>query len=98
MDELIDTNFIFSQVAEIVHADYFGGQVRMGKLLGTLQQRVLSFRYLQINHTGGFRSGESSAHLSLSESGKLCLSPCWHFDFFEQSQGCILRQIEFPRR
>lgn len=93
----IDTVFIFSQVAEIVHADYFGGRIRMGKLLGTLENRNLSFKYLQISRAGEFRSGESSAQLSLSEDGRLCLGPCWHFDFFESAEGCILRQMEFPR-
>lgn len=97
IEDDIDTVFIFTQVAEIVHADYFGGRIRMGKLLGTVENRVLNFRYLQINRAGEFRSGEGIAQLSLNEDGKLCLSPCWHFDYFESAEGCILRQMEFSR-
>lgn len=93
----IDIVFIFSQVAEIAHADYFGGRIRMGKLLGTVENHTLSFKYLQISRAREFRSGEATAQLSLSEHGELCLGPCWHFDFFESTEGCILRQMEFPR-
>jgi hypothetical protein len=90
----IDTFFMFTQVAEIIHADYFGGQVRMGKLLGTREGQTIRFRFMQINRTGEFRSGQTEAFLSLDESGKLRLELPWHFDHFEDTAGCYLRQYD----
>lgn len=55
-----ETIFRFYQIGDIVHADYWGGGVRYGKLIGLLEGDTMRHSYTQINDAGEFHSGHST--------------------------------------
>lgn len=59
-----DTIFEFHQQASEVWADYAGGGVRRGSLIGTLEGATLTFRYCQLQSDGKLDGGSSVCEVS----------------------------------
>jgi hypothetical protein len=76
----------------IVHADYFGGQVRYGKLLGILEGSQMRHSYLQVNLKGEFHSGQSTDEVRLTPEGKIQLIDSWQWKSREGKGLCILEE------
>lgn len=55
----VDTIFQFHQHASEVWADYAGGKIRRGSLIGTLDGASLIFRYCQLQSDGVLDGGKS---------------------------------------
>src|SRR6266513_744652 len=62
-----DTIFAFTQTEDLVTAEYAGGQIKKGFLVGTISQRKLKFSYCQIQNDGKFDNGISSCELFRNE-------------------------------
>ncbi len=73
------TIFSFSQTDNIVTAEYSGGRVRKGYLVGTISRNKLKFSYCQLHRDGKLDNGVSSCELSLNENGKIILTE--HFEW-----------------
>lgn len=54
-----DTIFRFHQQANEVWADYAGGGIRRGSLVGTIKGASLTFRYCQLQSDGALDGGKS---------------------------------------
>ena len=66
-----DTIFVFSQSNEIVSAEYMGGKIVKGFLIGRLENSKLSFSYCQLQEDGKLDSGLSYCDVSITDKGKM---------------------------
>ena len=92
-DVTTDTRFHFHQQGDIVHAEYSGGRVKLGKLLGLLEGGVMRHHYLQINDRNEFHSGRSNDEIRLTAQGKIQLVDTWKWESKQGSGVCILEEI-----
>jgi len=49
-----DTIFAFTQTEDLVTAEYAGGQIKKGFLVGTISEGKLKFSYCQVQTDGQF--------------------------------------------
>ena len=68
------TIFAFRQSGGTVWASYAGGNIAQGFLIGTLDDGVLTFDYIQVTRDGRRDKGESRCELGLSPDGRLQLT------------------------
>lgn len=74
------TIFIFTQNDEIVSAEYQGGKIRKGFLVGKLPSpNQLEFSYCQMQIDGKLDNGVSTCQLGKNEKGKITLTE--HFEW-----------------
>ncbi len=73
-----DTIFSFKQEKHLVYADYKGGQIAKGFLVGNLQDNKLGFTYCQAQVNGVLDNGKSDAELTI-HNGKIRLIE--HFEW-----------------
>ena len=88
-----ETVFHFRQDGEVAHADYFGGGVRVGKLLGIVSGTTMVHRYVQINRRGEFQSGRSTVAIEQTPGGKLRLIDTWTWEDGRGSGHCIFEEM-----
>jgi len=75
-----ETIFLFSQKEGVVSAEYSGGKIRQGYLIGKLSpQNQLMFSYCQMQLDGTLDNGMSVCELSRNENGKIILTE--HFEW-----------------
>jgi len=84
--------FIFRQVDDVVHADYSGGKVKMGKLIGLLEGDRIRFRYVQVNENGEFHAGHSVDRIETTADGKIRLIDEWEWETKTGKEFCILEE------
>jgi hypothetical protein len=78
-----DTLFYFSQEGNVVQAEYAGGKIRKGFLIGQIAANVLKFSYCQLQKDGVLDNGVSSCEISVCETGKIRLTE--HFEWKSRS-------------
>jgi len=88
-----DTVFDFRQDDDLVHADYFGGEVRYGKLLGVLDGDTLRHRYVQVNRRGQFSTGQATVAVSRTDDGRLRLTDSWQWEHRDGRGHCIMEEL-----
>lgn len=86
----VETTFRFRQYRDVVEADYHGGPVRTGKLIGTLCGNRLSYKYVQANVEGRVRSGQAVTEVGRTLTGKLRLEEHFTWDGGSDSQSGVL--------
>ena len=69
----IDTIFEFEQNGNIVSARYAGGKIRIGYLVGKINENNLEFRYAQANIHDHLDGGQSNCEIKMADNGKLQL-------------------------
>lgn len=67
------TIFNFSQSETFISADYSGGKISKGYLVGTLSKNKLVFSYCQLQDDGKMDNGQSECELIVGEDGKIRL-------------------------
>jgi hypothetical protein len=92
-----DTVFHFRQQEcdgqTIVHADYSGGSVVFGKLLGLLEGNTMRHSYVQLNRKGEFHRGQSTDEVRITPAGKIQLIDSWKWETRDGSGICIMEEI-----
>jgi hypothetical protein len=75
-----ETIFLFSQKNDVVSAEYSGGKIRLGFLVGKFPaENKLEFSYCQMQIDGKLDNGTSLCELSKNENGKITLTE--HFEW-----------------
>lgn len=87
------TIFAFRQSGGTVWASYAGGNIAQGFLIGTLDDGVLTFDYIQVTCDGRRDKGESRCELSVSPTGGLRLTERFQWASREGSGVNILEEI-----
>jgi len=78
-----DTLFYFTQEGNVVQAEYAGGKIKKGFLIGQIDVHVLRFRDCQLQTDGVLDNGVSSCELSMSDTGRIRLVE--HFEWKSMS-------------
>ncbi|WP_223826528.1 hypothetical protein [Flagellimonas sp. S3867] len=68
-----ETVFHFTQEDDIVQANYAGGKIAKGFLVGKLMGNILNFSYCQLQIDGRLDNGSSKGKLSVTNEGKIRL-------------------------
>jgi tRNA(Arg) A34 adenosine deaminase TadA len=88
-----DTRFRFAQDGEVISARYAGGAVRLGFLVGTIEDEVLEFRYAHLNSEYETASGRSTDRIEVLEDGRLRLHESWRWDSKEGAGESVLEEV-----
>lgn len=87
-----DTQFLFSLDRDVVTAEYSGGSVVQGFLVGRCCGSSLEFSYCQMHDNGNVTGGRAHAEIATTADGRLRMVE--HFTFDDGSSGVnILEQV-----
>ena len=74
-----DTVFNYQQKENIVTADYFGGTIKYGKIIATLDDDILNMMYQCVTTENELKAGKAIAKISLTKQGKILLKLDWQW-------------------
>lgn len=75
-----DTRFFYQQQDATVWADYAGGHIVRGYLVGTRAGDRLTFRYVHLNASGETASGRCTSRIEALTDGRLRLHETWTWE------------------
>lgn len=75
-----ETRFRYHEADGVVWADYDGGEIVRGQLIGTREGDTLDFRYVQLNLAGQTSSGHCVTRVSELPDGRLVLDETWEWE------------------
>ena len=73
------TIFHFHQENNIIWAEYSGGKVKLGRLLGVVTGNKLNHNYIQINTKDEINSGEGNSLIKINNENKLQIIEEWEW-------------------
>jgi hypothetical protein len=83
-----ETVFAYRQRGRIVTADYSGGAVVVGHLIGIVDDEgLLDLRYHQVNTAGELRTGTCRTTPEVLDDGRLRLHEAWRWTSGDGSAG-----------
>ena len=91
-----ETLFHYSQQAELVHARYEGGGIRLGFLVGTRAGDRLEFRYAHVNASGDTATGRCTTTIEQAADGRLRLLESWSWDSRDGSGTSVVEEVGPP--
>ena len=68
-----DTIFSFTQKDYVIEANYTGGKIKKGFLIGTIKEHTFDFSYCQLQTDDVLDNGRSSSKLTVTPEGKIRL-------------------------
>ncbi|MFF4264366.1 hypothetical protein ACFY7Y_02690 [Streptomyces virginiae] len=87
------TRFEYHEQDDRVWAEYRGGDVAMGYLVGTRAGRTVDFRYVQLRLDGTTASGHCTSLLTELPDGRLRLEETWTWESQEGSGTSVVEQL-----
>jgi len=72
-----ETKFEYKQEGNLVTADYYGGTIKYGKIIGYLVNDELEMVYQCLTQTNKLRSGKGLAQLKMDKEGKIKMIVNW---------------------
>ncbi|GGO24759.1 hypothetical protein [Micromonospora parathelypteridis] len=91
-----ETVFAYHERAGEVWAEYTGGSIRRGHLVGTREGDRLDFRYVQLNIDGQTSSGHCVSAVSVLPDGRLRLHETWSWESRSGSGSSVLEELPAP--
>ncbi len=87
--------FLYQQTQNIISANYSGGSIVQGHLLGLVDENgVINMRYHQVNHQGEIMTGQCISTPEIMYNGKIRLYEQWQWTSGDFSKGTsILEEI-----
>lgn len=82
-----DTVFEFDQKEDLVSAQYYGGGIKSGHILGTLEEKQLNLLYHCITESNELKTGQAVAEVSFNSEGKMKLMMKWQWLNGSQESG-----------
>ena len=74
-----DTIFEFQQAGDLVTATYYGGPVKMGKIIALLKNDTLDMRYHCVTSENDLKAGKAIAKIAQTDLGKIKLTLHWEW-------------------
>ncbi|WTW99310.1 hypothetical protein OG216_40870 [Streptomycetaceae bacterium NBC_01309] len=74
------TRFRYREADGAVWADYAGGEIVRGHLIGTRDGDTMDFRYVQLNRDGKTSSGHCVTRITELPDGRLLLDETWEWE------------------
>ena len=83
-----ETVFQYKQVGTIVTADYSGGKIVTGHLIGLVNEKGnIAMQYHQVNDKGELMTGSCNSVPEILENGKIRLHENWEWTSGDKSKG-----------
>lgn len=83
-----ETRFTFQQSGDNITADYAGGDVQTGHIVGILvKPDTATLIYHCLTAGGELKAGQAQAHFSINDEGKLCIDMQWQWLNGEKTSG-----------
>lgn len=83
-----DTTFQYKQSNDIISADYYGGDIIKGNLIGkVIDNKYLDFAYHHININGEIMTGLCQSYPDILDTGKMVLREYWQWTCKDKSKG-----------
>ena len=82
-----DTHFVYGQKEDIIWADYSGGQILKGSIIGKIVDDHLEFVYQHINSENELMTGRCKSYPEMTKDGKLMLKEFWQWTCKDHSKG-----------
>jgi hypothetical protein len=87
------TVFTYHERDGEIWAEYAGGRVKRGYLVGTREGDKLDFRYTQLNTAGETNSGHCVSTVEHMADGRLRLSETWEWESRTGSGTSVLAEL-----
>lgn len=87
------TRFVYHERAGRIWAEYSGGAIERGHLLGTRDGDRLDFRYVQLRRDGGTSSGHCVSTVVTLPDGRIRLEERWSWESQEGSGTSAVEEI-----
>jgi hypothetical protein len=88
-----DTVFQFHQENNMIWAEYSGGKVKRGRLIGLINGNTLTHHYIQVNLNNEINSGEGKSQIQQNEEGKLQIVEEWEWKSQEGKGKSVMTEI-----
>jgi hypothetical protein len=88
-----DTLFTYHEHGGEIWADYAGGSIRRGHLVGTRNGDALDFRYVQLNNLGRTSTGHCTSVVTQMADGRLRLNESWQWESQEGSGTSVVLEL-----
>ena len=83
-----ETVFLYYQIGNILTAEYSGGKVKKGHLIGIVdEQGIIDMRYHQINDKDEIMTGRCKSTPEILPNGKIRLHESWEWTSGDKSKG-----------
>jgi len=89
-----DTEFRFEQDGNRIYAQYSGGEIIDGHLVGTLKGNQWDIRYAQINENDETATGHSIGEITVLNDGRVRIEDQWEWESQEGTGESILEEVE----
>ncbi|MEU0354640.1 hypothetical protein [Streptomyces cyaneofuscatus] len=87
------TRFTYHQQGGAVWAEYAGGDVVRGHLVGTREGDALDFRYVQLKQDGTTSSGHCLSTVTELPDGRVRLDERWEWESQEGSGTSVVEEV-----
>ncbi|WP_346623563.1 hypothetical protein [Blastococcus montanus] len=88
------TRFRYHQEGHTVWADYAGGAIARGYLVGTRTGDRLDFRYVHLNSTGTTAAGRCTSRITVLDDGRVRMEEEWTWESRPGSGRSAVEQDE----
>lgn len=86
------TVFQYRQQGELIEAEYAGGGVRLGRLVGVLNGETITHAYVQVNLANEVQSGRSTVEVRRLADGRLQLIDSWQWQDRDGTGQCVMEE------
>ncbi|MEU6216161.1 hypothetical protein ABZ845_01365 [Streptomyces sp. NPDC047022] len=87
------TRFTYHEKDGVVWAEYAGGDVVLGRLVGTREEDRLDFRYVQLKHDGTTSSGHCVSKVVELPDGRVRLEETWEWESRTGGGTSVVEQV-----
>jgi hypothetical protein len=91
------TRFTYRQDGDVVWADYAGGEVVRGYLVGTRTGDELDFRYVHLSVSGATAVGHCRSRISVLPDGRVGMHETWSWESRPGSGESVIEEIAAGR-
>jgi hypothetical protein len=89
-----DTRFHFEQDGDRIHAEYEGGTIVEGHLVGTFTDGCWDVRYVQLHADGETATGRSVGEVTILDDGRVRVADDWEWESKEGGGSSVLEEVE----
>ena len=89
-----ETTFVYHQDGSVVWAEYSGGEIMKGFLLGTCDERgELEFTYMHLNRSMVSRTGRCHSVPEVLDDGRIRLNEKWEWADSKKTGESVIEEI-----
>lgn len=89
----VSTRFRYHEDSDLVWAEYEGGNIRRGYLVGTRAGDRLSFRYVHLSADGTTASGVCASRIVLLDDGRVRFEESWAWESRPETGTSIVEEL-----